>query len=231
MRTSIRATPGLLLPLLILLLSGCASTGRLGEYDFRDRTVALVLVAPPRPDVFTGEDFDVARGGLAQALLAMGTEMIKEHQASRLRDRLDEAVEGVDVAVLLGDRALDGTARILRMTPVESVRDADFEVEVELRRYGIEADGWDAQARFFVDARVRLVDAADGSRVWQADVKESDPVNRDYLDARGPLGDVVTAAALAGLEVPEIERALAGLAEYAADRITDRLRKGWEKAR
>lgn len=220
------------LPLLLLTLGlgACVSTGRLGEYDFRDRTVALVLVAPARPDVFTGEDFEVWRGDWAATLAALGGEIVKEREAHRLRGRLDEAVAGTDVAGLLGDRALDRSARILRMEPVTDAADADFEVEVHLRAYGIEAEGWDAQARFFVDARVRLVDAVDGSEVWAADVTESDPVNEAVLGLPDPLGDVVTAATLARLGVDEIERALGGLAEYAADRIGERLRKGWEKA-
>lgn len=225
-----RTLPFAVLLLLLLLLPGCAHTGRLGEYDFRDRTVALVLVAPARPEVFTGADFEVWRGDLRATLLAVGTEVVKEREAHRLRGRLDEAVARTDVAALLGDRALDRSARILRMEPVADARDADFEVEVHLREYGIEAEGWDAQARFFVDARVRLIDTADGSEVWAADVTESDAVNQAVLGLPDPLGDVVTAAALARLDVDEIERALGGLAEYSADRIGERLRKGWEKA-
>lgn len=73
-------------------------------------------------------------------------------------------------------------------------------------------------------ARALRVTSSGSVRGADSDVEESGPVNRDYLDARGPLGDVVSAA---GLEVPEIERALAGLAEHAADRSADRLRKGW----
>lgn len=228
---SIRAVRGPLALLLLLATASCATTGRLAEYEFQDRTVGLVLLTPPRPNVFTGDRFDVVRGSWQETLLAVGGELVKEHQASELRERLDRAVARVDVAATLGDQTLERAARVLRLTPVEEVRDADFEVEVDLRSYGIAADGWDARAHFFVDAHVRLLDARDGTEVWARDVEESDPVNREYIGLNGPAGDVLTAAAMAGLEVHEIERALEALGGYAAEEIAEQLRRGWEKAR
>ena len=56
----------------------CASTGRLREYYFRDRTAAVVAVIPLRPYVDTGDPLDLT--GLDQfgAALKVETSIYKQ---------------------------------------------------------------------------------------------------------------------------------------------------------
>ena len=74
-----------------LPLAACTSAGRLAEYDFRDRTVAVVATVPPRPHVDTGDDVDLTGLTAPQALLKVGTGIYKEVQAGKLRARMDSA--------------------------------------------------------------------------------------------------------------------------------------------
>lgn len=213
---------------------GCASTGRLGEYDFVDRSVAVVTTAPPHPEVFTGDGLDLEEQGWAGALLRVGTGILKESQARKARARLDSAVHAVDVSTRMADRVLEGGARRMRARPVTSRDEADFELEIRVGRYGIEADDWDSEARFHMEAEVLLVDAVTGRRIWDARVRESEPVSRSVWSGEpggGAVSDVLTAGALADLDVVEIERALEYLADYCADRVVDRLGRGLDKVR
>ena len=219
--------------LLLAAEAGCASAGRLGEYDFRDRPVAVVTIAPPHPDVFTGGDFWVGNRTLAEVFVRVAADIIREEEAERARARLDSAVAEVGVAERMSARVLQQGARQLRGRPVASPHDADFEIELRVRRYGIDAENWDDEARFMIDADVFILDAETGRQIWKAHVDEREEVSSGLLGWVVPdaVGSVVTAEQLASLSVADMKRALESLADYCADRMVDKLRRGLEKAR
>lgn len=221
-----------LLPV-VLLASGCASAGRLGEYDFRDRSVGVVTVAPPHPEVFTEGDWWIGERSLLEVVVRVASDIARERQADRARARLDSAVAVVNVSERMSARVLEQGARQMRARPVESIQDADFEVELRVRRYGIQADSWDAQARFVIEADVLLLDGDSGREIWRTGVDETQPVSTRTLGWALPdaVGGAVTASQLAGLSVAEMQRAMESLADYCADRMVEKLRAGLDKAR
>jgi len=218
------------LSILGLASFGCASTGRLGEYDFRGQALAVVMVAPPRPDVFTGS-VPEASATWQEALLRAGSEIVRGAEAAKLQERMDEVADEVDVASILADKALARASQILRMHAVETASDADFELEIRLDRYGITANDWNAQANFFVKAEILLLDAADGSLIWRTKVEETEPVSEGTEGLSSAAANVVTAATFATLSNEDIERAFTGLAEFCADRATRKLQQGMDKIR
>ena len=222
----------LVLPALTLLVA-CQSAGRLAEYDFAGATVATVYDMPPYPEVLTGPYFPGHPRDPIHALMRVGTVLAKEVAASGIRERLDSASARVDVAARLSDRVGTRTARLLRAELVDDERSADFVLEVRVRDYGIDAADWNAAAHFFVDAQVLLFDGADGSEIWESDVKERDPVMPHIFGGnRARIArDIVTAAVLADMSEEEIAAALESLADYAADHISERLRGSLEDVR
>lgn len=212
-----------------LAATGCRGTGRLAEYDFRDHTVAVAYDFAPQPEVLTGPWFpDLSRNPLA-AVIEVGSKVAREAQASRARARLDSAVAEVDITGRVAERTLERSARLLRMEPVDDDDNAEFIVEVVLRRHGIDAKDWNAAAHFFVEAEVFLIDAFDGTQIWHSKVKERDPIMPAIFGPGTVVRDVVTAASLAGLSTEEMRTALERLADYSADRITSRLRDALQK--
>jgi hypothetical protein len=245
MKTIPRGSPGgprfRIIPALALVLiagSGCASAGKLAEYDFRDRSVGVISLGEPRPEILTDAVLDVDFSNPLRAALRIGADVVKEVQASRARTRLDAAAAETDVSGRMMDRVLRGMAGELRAVPVEDAREAEFEVEVLIRRYGIDADSWMGPAHFFIESEVVLREAATGRRIWKGKVTEREAITPVLIGAGGPswqeqaiINDVITAAGLASLSPEAMHRMLEALADFSADRILRSFRRGFEKSR
>jgi hypothetical protein len=214
----------------VLALTGCAHTGRLSEYDFYDRTIAVVAEVPSRPYVDTGPDVDLTGLNPVGALIKVGTAIYKDTQAGRLRARLDSASVGLDLADRIAGGVLERSARYLGARAVDDSRDADFHLEVSIEEYGVDAREWEGGAYFRLQARLLLLDR-EGRVVWERSVDEEEPVTRGWFDPGSSAADVVTGRVLGQLSVAELQDALNGVADYAADRLAEKLREGMEKAR
>lgn len=116
----------------------------------------------------------------------------------------------------------------LRAERVENERDADFVMEVLVEEYGIDAESWDAAAHFYVDARLVLSEAGTGRQIWDTDISAKVRI-APMVFGPGAIRDVVTARALASQSVEESVHMLERLADYSADRITERLRQPLDK--
>jgi hypothetical protein len=173
-----------------------------------------------------------------QAALRIGADVVKEVEAARARPRLAAAADAVDVGEIMTARVLRGVAAELRATPLEDPARAEFELEVVIRRHGIDAEGWLSPAHFFVESEVVLREAATGRRIWKGKVTEREPISPVLLRSLGPdwervqvANDVITAAGLGSLSTDDMTRVLEGLAEFSADRVLRKFRSGVEKSR
>lgn len=219
------------------LLSACASTGRLAEYDFSDRTLALVVDSPPVPEIFDSspppivgiddQEEDLDRN---ERLARIGSGILRDVITNDARERLVTASEEVRVADLLGERMLERAARTLRARPVNETP-ADFELEVRINRYGITSREADAQAFFVVQGELLLLDGVDGSRIWKTGLDQWEPINRGDVGLSGTESNVVTASVFATLTKDQMATALRGIAQHAADHAAEKLQAGLDRAR
>ena len=207
---------------LMLTMVGCGPSHRLGEYNFRQASVAAVCEVPPFPDVLTGPLVIDLPDNPVGAVLEAGSRAAREISARRVEEKLDSATARVDLALLIEDESLRRASRALGAEPGPE-RESDFLLEIWVHEYGIQATDWDATANFFIDADATLLDSYDGREVWRAGVRAQDPVGPEVFGP-GAVRDVVTAAAIADLSVEEMARALEQLAEFTAYQITEQLR-------
>lgn len=201
-----------------LLVGGCSNKQRLPEYDFRNRTLSVVTVAPPRPEIFGGGYSNVRGDDAVEAILGIGSALALEVSAHQAMPRLQDAASTVNIRDRMAVRVLDGAARHLRALPVQT-SGSDFEIEIRIYRYGITSSSWNSAASFLIDAELFLLDGASGRRIWKEDVRATTPV-RPLLSSGEPAVDgAVSAIALANMSTEEIRAHLEVLADFSADRM------------
>jgi hypothetical protein len=234
MRSSPRLFAVLSFALAVLpVLAGCGPSHRLGQYDFTDRSVAVIAAIPPGPRVVSGpwsEAFVDLRDPIGSAV-RVGTAAKKWEAARKAQARLDSASARVDVAAIIARRALSGSAPVLALRPVDDPNASDFVLDIRVYHYGLVADSYEGATYFAVEADVVLLDGATREAVWKEKLSEREVLTNTLFGLPPAAGNVVTARALARLSVEEMERGLARLAEFAADRVTRKLRKDFLESR
>ena len=210
---------------------GCGSSNLLREYEFKDRTAAAVMATPPMPEVFTDSFFMLDQNNPIRSIIRIGTTIVKGVEAQRTEARLDSAMKLVDVPEQIRVGTLENCSNYLHYRSMEDVKAADFILDMNIQRYGIDATSWTASVHFKMDVEVQLLDNARSVRVWKARVKGKQPITREIFGFGGATGDVITAVALSKLSVEELARGFEHLADYTADRIARKLRHDLVEAR
>jgi hypothetical protein len=208
------------LTLVVAAASACSNKQRLPQYDFRNRSLAVVTTAPPYPEIL-GTGISRARGGgdALETVLNVSSALALEVSAHRAMPKLRAAATSVNVRDRMGERVLEVAARHLRAVPVWTPGTSDYEIEIRIYRYGITSSSWNSGASFLIDAELFLLDGPSGRRIWKSHVRSTSPV-RPLLSSGEPAVDgAVSALALANMSTEEIQAQLELLADFSADRL------------
>ncbi|MGK7312931.1 MAG: hypothetical protein ACN0LA_11905 [Candidatus Longimicrobiales bacterium M2_2A_002] len=213
--------------LVVLALQGCGGH-HLADYDFADRSLAVVYYTAPAPELWTG-GYDVEGDNPLEVVVSAGGRVAREVEARRAQARLDSAASRLDLAEGMAGRTLERASRYLGTRAVEDESEADYLLEVDVRDMGLDA-GRDA-AYLVVRAEVVLLDGRTGREIWDADVNGRDRLTPGVSGSTDALGDVVTAGALSSVSVDDFETILRRLTDFVADRVARELRSDLRDAR
>ena len=216
----IRIAAALAVGILAPGLWGCGGHN-LAEYDFADRTLAVVYFGDPMPELWTG-GVDLEGDNPLEVVVNAGGRVAREVEGRRARARLDSAASRIDISARMADRTLERASRYLGTRPVQSEAEADYVMEVDVRRMGLDAQG--SAAYLFVRGEAILLDGRTGREIWDADISGTDRLTPSVWGSTDVVGDIVTAGTLGSVSVDEFERLLAGLTDFVADRIARELR-------
>lgn len=213
-----------------VLFAGCGGGHHLADYPFASRTLAVVYIAPPRPELLTGH-YDVRKSeNVVDAVVRTGAGVAREREARRASARLDSASTRVDIPALLAQRTLARASRYLGTTPVTDAEAADYILEVQMTRYGINARDENA-AYLFTFAETVLLDRRTGREIWNVKVHGRDRLT-PFVSGSSPIpGSVITAATLGSVSVANFKEALNQLAESSSNVVTNELRAALRDAR
>lgn len=233
MRTSVFRSPVLTLlagGMALLALTACGPKHHLDEYTFANRTMALVVLDQPAPDLL--DDYYRVRttDDVVATVVQAGATAAKNAEAGRARARLDSAAAQVDLSDLLAERTLGRASRYLGVRPVQREEDADFLLEVHMRSLGIDARGRGA-ASLYTNAEVVLLDRRTGREIWNVRVRGTDRLTpRVRSNDRLP-GTIITAGTLHTVSVADFREALDQLVQLSSNVIVDELRESLREGR
>jgi len=217
--------------LLCLAVFVACSSNKLAQYELRDADIAARTYMPPRANVFTDVDVVINPNDIVRSVISVGTTVAREVQAARARARLDSAMAMVDVPAIIEEEVLFQAAEMLNFRPVNEVPAADFIFQIEMKRYGIDARGWDVGTYFVVDSRVELIDNVQHRRIWKGRVKAREPLSPRFFGLNYPIENVLDAVALSELSVQEMAAGLEYLANFSAELIAEKLYRDFIKSR
>lgn len=214
-----------------ILLAACVTMNRLDEFRFEDRTVAAIILSPPRAEVFTISAFWIDTQDPVGSALRIGSGLIKEAEARMAQERMERALETVDLAEIIRARTLQAGAEVLRCRTIDDADQADFLFDIEIREYGIDAQSGEAGLSFRMNVQVVLFSTKERSMVWRRQIRENVPISPAVFGMGESAGNVMTVLVLSQLTEEKMAKGFENLAQEAGDCIASRLHKDFVKAR
>ena len=204
-------------------LADCGGGHHLAEYPFSSRTLAVVYIAPPSPELLTSYyDLTNSQNPL-EAVVRAGADVAREREGRRANARLDSATARIDIPSVLAQRTLQRASRYLGTRPTTDENQADYLMEVRMERFGINAKA-DEAAYLFTFAEAVLIDRRTGREIWNVNVHGRDRLT-PYIESTSRIpGSVITASTLGSVSVADFQGALNQLMDYSSNLITDELR-------
>jgi hypothetical protein len=232
MRNAAKAAPRWIAAAAALaMLTACGGRHHLNQYEFRDKTLGLVFMDPPEPELLHSIDYVDANDNVITAVVRAGAGVAKEVAARRATARLDSAAKRVDIETLLAARTLDRASRYLGTRAVTPSTGADFVLEVTMKSFGIDARSNNA-TYLFARAEAVLIDRRTGREIWSEDVRGTDRLTPIVEGAENlPGGSIVSAGTLQTVTVAQFQQALEQLTTYTSSLITNELREKLRDAR
>ena len=227
--TMSKALQRLYLATSVLALGACGGH-HLADYDFHNRTIAVVPLGAPTPEIWTGDHSINTEQNALITVIEAGSAVAVHLEARRARARLDSAATRIDMDERMAEQTLERSARYLGTRRIDDVDAADYVMEIDVQRFGIDATG--NTATLFVEGEAILLDGRTGREIWNQEVQAWDQLTPSINGpGAGAAGSVLTAAALSTMTAAEYERILEQLADYAADVMTQELREDLRDAR
>jgi hypothetical protein len=232
MKSTVRITLGTAIVLaLLVFLTSCVTLNRLNEVRLEGRTAAAIVLSPPRAEVSSGFSFWVDPDDPVGSAIRIGTGIIKDAEARRAQERMDRALELVDLAEIIRERTLQGGAEALGCRPIGDADRAEILFDIEIREYGIDIPAGQLGLNFTINIQVELRDREEDLLLWRRRIREVEPITPSVFGLDETVGNVVTAVILSRLSEQEMAQGLERLAEDAGGRIVSRLHRDFVDAR
>ncbi|MDP9200467.1 MAG: hypothetical protein M3P26_00840 [Gemmatimonadota bacterium] len=228
LRFGLRTLAGALI--IVVASIACGGGHHLSEYPFSSRTLAVVYIAPPSPELLTSHYDLRSSQNAVEAVVQAGADVAREREGRRANARLDSATARINIPSVLAQRTLERASRYLGTRPITDEQQADYLMEVRMERFGINAKAAEA-AYLFTYAEAVLLDRRTGREIWNINVHGRDRLT-PYVESSSRIpGSIITAGTLGSVSVADFQGALNQLMDYSSNLITNELRSALRDVR
>jgi len=209
--------------MLILVFAGACSRHHLEQYNFSNKTIALVYLQPPAPELLHGWYNVRPSESAIQTVFRAGASVAKEIEARKASARFDSAQRRVNIQDRLAQATLERASRYLGTRPATHPDSADFVLEVQMRAFGIDARS-NNSTYLFTRAEAVLIDRRNGREIWNEVVRGSDQLT-PWVYGGGKVPSAgISAITLSTVSVADFQGALEQLVTYTSTLVTNELR-------
>jgi hypothetical protein len=207
----------------VFVVTSCSTVNELSEYKFGGTTVAGTMRTPPEPEIDGNYNVRIDANNPVLTFASVATNLAKANQIEKVEAKMMGALWQVDVPQLVWEETYTRCTRSLASEPVKSVGDSDYIFDLEIRRYGLEADSANAAVKIEIATTARLYATADRRLIWQRYISVRDPLSPEVFGAGTVVDTVITTAALAGLTEEQLAEGFRGAARTVAYKIAKEL--------
>ena len=241
MNKNVKKSVRLVIAILVLISLFACSTAykKLTPYTFNDKTVAATVTSTPWGNVTTNSYFTISTDSkksssenLFNTLVNIGSTVVNTIEAGKTQAKLDSAMKDVNVAEIIKTQTLQQGSDILHYNPIDDTRSADFLFSLTINSYGIGANSWASSVNFNMDVTFKIYDNHTSTLIWKTDVSESRPISSSFfLTGSTAVGNVLTAVQLSQLTQDQMRTGFTHMAEFAANKLVEKLQKDYAKSR
>jgi len=220
----------LFIVLFIISIIRCGGVNRLREYDLRDQSAVAIMAPAPRAQVFSETHDPAGEKDLLSTAINIGTTIAKGVEAHKAQERLDRAMEQVDIPEEIRMETFSRCTEYLYMQEATEAKTADFVYMMKIKEYGISAQSWDSNVDFKINMEIRLIDNSTHQEVWVKKFNETQPVTNEIFGIHESAHNIITAVALSELSEDEMITGFQNLAAFVSGRIAEKIHKDYLKA-
>jgi hypothetical protein len=219
--TAIRVTGALLA---LVFASACGGRHHLEQYNFSNRSIALVFIEAPSPELLHGWFSIRPSQNAVQNVVRAGAAVYKEIEARKAVTRFDAASRQVDFRDELARRTLERTSRYLGTRVAATPDSADYLLEINMRSFGLDARS-NNSTDMFMRAEAVLIHRITGREIWREGIRARDQMT-PWVYGGGVVPSAgISAIALSTVSVEDFRRALDQLVDFTSTLITNELRE------
>jgi len=216
----------------IVMLASCSTINRLNRYSVENSLLRADMQVPPPPTLDVDYTMMVDKENILGTVISVGTTVLKASEAAKARARMEEALSSVDVPGIILEETSRGFASTLSARLVEKGQQADYLLDLNIYKYGIEAPSGASAVSLHLGMNASLYHKVSGKIVWRRKHMTVDiPATPQMFGLEEVLGDIVTVGVLASLTVEELEEGFHRLALESAAWVTRTLQKDYYRAR